>query len=180
MGFINPLITGGHHPVKLPSWLETDAPDLPQLKKGSSSLRGANQREECLATGNERPTWPTWRAEDIALVVQSPISKKTQKYTKRTKSTGDDLIMKPGTRIAQDYTLWNSHRLRNAGLRNCSRQRTFCSRSITVRTLFARQFSSKSYNFVMSKMPPVVHGGKTDSRFSTDEKILQWLPLPSQ
>jgi hypothetical protein len=70
--------------------------------------------------------------------------------------------------------------LRNAGLRNSSRQRTFCSRSVTVRTLFARQFSSKSYNFVMSKMPPVVHGGKTDSRFSTDEKILQWLPLPSQ
>lgn len=133
-----------------------------------------------------------WRAEDIALVVRSPISKKALK--KNELSTGDDhLIMKPGTeRIAQyisglyihyGITIWNSHRLRNAALRNSSRQRTFCSRSVTVRTLFARQFSSKSYNFVMSKMPPVVHRGKQiqDSaqmkKYSND---LQWLSLPSQ
>ena len=44
----NPTKNGWFHILKLPSWLETDAPDF--------SLRGANQREECLATGNERPT----------------------------------------------------------------------------------------------------------------------------
>ena len=46
---------------------------------------------------------------------------------------------------------------------HCKPRATAATRSVTVRTQFAQQFSSKSYNFVMSKMPPVVvvHGGKT-------------------